>query len=198
MITLDQIKQLDIKIRKAIEMINLQKSENIILQKKLDTYQLRIEELEILIDTFKEDQGEIEHGIIDALNQLDTIENSIESSTVVSEDQTVQKEEPVVETTVEPIAEPVVEITVETVVEPVVETTVEITVETVAEPVVEPVAEPVDSSEMGTKDSEVIEDVIEKESSLETETNLSNTNKEEVSDNTTRDSAEPEIELDIF
>lgn len=194
MITLDQIKQLDIKIRKAIEMINLQKSENIILQKKLDTYQLRIEELEILIDTFKEDQGEIEHGIIDALNQLDTIENSIESSTVVSEDQTVQKEEPVVETTVEPIAEPVVEITVETVVETVAETVAE----PVVEPVAETVAETVDSSEMGTKDSEVIEDVIEKESSLETETNLSNTNKEEVSDNTTRDSAEPEIELDIF
>ena len=76
MITLDQIKQLDVKVRKAIDMINSLTSENKMLQDKLDTYQLRIEELEILIDTFKEDQGEIEHGIIDALNQLDTLDNN--------------------------------------------------------------------------------------------------------------------------
>ncbi|MCK5153175.1 MAG: cell division protein ZapB [Spirochaetales bacterium] len=76
MITLDQIKQLDIKVRKAIDIINSLTSENKMLQDKLDTYQLRIEELEILIDTFKEDQGEIEHGIIDALNQLDTLDNN--------------------------------------------------------------------------------------------------------------------------
>lgn len=76
MITLDQIKQLDVKVRKAIDKINSLKSENSMLQDKLDTYQLRIEELEILIDTFKEDQGEIEHGIIDALNQLDSLEES--------------------------------------------------------------------------------------------------------------------------
>lgn len=76
MITLDQIKQLDTKVRKAIDKINSLKSENNILLEKLDTYQLRIEELEILIDTFKEDQGEIEHGIIDALNQLDILEDN--------------------------------------------------------------------------------------------------------------------------
>ncbi|MDA3937698.1 MAG: cell division protein ZapB [Spirochaetia bacterium] len=77
MITLDQIKQLDSKVRKAIDKINSLKSANNILQEKLDTYQIRIEELEILIQTFKEDQGEIEHGIIDALNQLDIMEENI-------------------------------------------------------------------------------------------------------------------------
>ncbi len=77
MITLDQIKQLDFKVRKAIDKINSLKSANNMLQEKLDTYQIRIEELEILIDTFKEDQGEIEHGIIDALNQLDILEDNI-------------------------------------------------------------------------------------------------------------------------
>jgi len=87
MITLDQIKQLDIKVRKAVDKINTLKSENSLLQEKLDNYQLRIEELEILIDTFKEDQGEIEHGIIDALNQLDIIEDN----TLVNEE-ILQKE----------------------------------------------------------------------------------------------------------
>jgi chromosome segregation ATPase len=75
MITLDQIKQLDFKVRKAIDKINSLSSENNLLQEKLDNYQLRIEELEILIDTFKEDQGEIEDGIIDALNQLDILDD---------------------------------------------------------------------------------------------------------------------------
>ncbi len=74
MITLDQIKQLDQKVRKAIDKINSLKKENNMLQGKLDNYQLRIEELEVLIDTFKEDQGEIENGIIGALNQLDLME----------------------------------------------------------------------------------------------------------------------------
>jgi|APSaa5957512622_1039677.scaffolds.fasta_scaffold231090_1 chromosome segregation ATPase len=79
MITLDQIRQLDQKVRKAIDNINSLKNENKMLQEKLDTYQLRIEELEILIDTFKEDQGEIENGIIEALIQLDVLEDNIAS-----------------------------------------------------------------------------------------------------------------------
>ena len=90
MITLDQIKQLDVKVRKAVDKINSLKSENSLLQEKLDNYQLRIEELEILIDTFKEDQGEIEHGIIDALNQLDIIEDN----TLVNEDITQKESTP--------------------------------------------------------------------------------------------------------
>ncbi len=79
MITLDQIKQLDIKVRKAIDKIIALSSENKLLQTKLDDYQLRIEELEILIDSFKEDQGEIENGIIEALNQLETIDDDIKT-----------------------------------------------------------------------------------------------------------------------
>lgn len=85
MITLDQIKQLDHKVRKAIDKINTLKNENNMLQEKLDNYQLRIEELEVLIDTFKEDQSEIENGIIDALNQLDILEDNIVLPEVDSE-----------------------------------------------------------------------------------------------------------------
>ena len=85
MITLDQIKQLDHKVRNAVDKISTLKSENSMLQEKLDNYQIRIEELEVLIDTFKEDQGEIENGIIDALNQLDILEDNIVHPEVDSE-----------------------------------------------------------------------------------------------------------------
>lgn len=85
MITLDQIKQLDHKVRNAIDKISTLKSDNSMLQEKLDNCQLRIEELEVLIDTFKEDQGEIERGIIDALNQLDILEDNIVRDEVDSE-----------------------------------------------------------------------------------------------------------------
>ena len=92
MITLDQIKQLDIKVRKAIGIINSLTDENKMLQNKLDEYQLRIEELEILIDSFKEDQGEIENGIIDALNQLEIIDDDRKTSDSDSEEQDIEQE----------------------------------------------------------------------------------------------------------
>ncbi len=77
MITLDHIKQLDRKVHKAIDEINTLRAENKMLLEDLDKYQHRIEELEIMINAFKEDQSEIENGIIDALNQLDVLEDSI-------------------------------------------------------------------------------------------------------------------------
>ena len=92
MITLDQIKQLDIKVRKAIDIINSLTNENKMLQNKLDEYQLRIEELEILIDSFKEDQGEIENGIIDALNQLEIIDDDSKTSDQDSDEQDKEQE----------------------------------------------------------------------------------------------------------
>jgi len=92
MITLDQIKQLDIKVRKAIDIINSLTNENKMLQNKLDEYQLRIEELEILIDSFKEDQGEIENGIIEALNQLEIIDDDRKTSDPDSEEQDMEQE----------------------------------------------------------------------------------------------------------
>ncbi len=85
MITLDQIKQLDTKVRKAIDKINSLTNENKMLKNKLDDYQLRIEELEILIDSFKEDQSEIENGIIEALNQLEIIDDDSKTPDLDSE-----------------------------------------------------------------------------------------------------------------
>lgn len=76
MVTLEQIKQLDAKVAKAVELISQLRQENKALTDKLENYQLRIEELEILINEFKNSQGEIEEGILHALQELDKLEQS--------------------------------------------------------------------------------------------------------------------------
>jgi chromosome segregation ATPase len=82
MITLDQIHLLDEKVQKAVDQINTLKDENekLLLDKeqlteKLAEYEKRIAELEVLVGEFKNGQGEIEQGIINAINRLETIEN---------------------------------------------------------------------------------------------------------------------------
>ncbi len=77
MITLDQINLLDAKVQSAVELISGLRTENKGLNSKLDEYRKRIDELEVLITNFKNDQGEIENGILNALSQLDQIEEDI-------------------------------------------------------------------------------------------------------------------------
>lgn len=74
MITLEQVILLDEKIQKAVDTISSLRSENFSLKTKLSEYQTRIEELEVLIKDFKNDQGEIEEGILKALKQLDMVD----------------------------------------------------------------------------------------------------------------------------
>ena len=85
MVTLEQIKLLETKIVKAITIVeqaaaeNAQLSdENTQLKIKLETYQKRIDELEGLIQAFKDEQGKIEEGIVSALNRLNRFEAAIE------------------------------------------------------------------------------------------------------------------------
>lgn len=73
MISLDQIKKLDAKVTSAVRLIDELRKENNSLKEKLGSYQSRIEELEVLISDFKEDQGEIEEGIVHALEQLEQL-----------------------------------------------------------------------------------------------------------------------------
>ena len=79
MITLEQIHQLDKKVYNAVELIQKLRSENKSLELKLDGYEKRIEELQKLVSDYKEDQGEIEKGILKALDQLDALEDEIDS-----------------------------------------------------------------------------------------------------------------------
>ncbi|MDR2363882.1 MAG: cell division protein ZapB [Spirochaetaceae bacterium] len=80
MVTLEQVKLLETKVGKALDFVNQITGENILLKKKLDTYQKRIDELEVLIQRFKEDQGRIEEGIISALSRLNQFEDAVEKS----------------------------------------------------------------------------------------------------------------------
>jgi hypothetical protein len=80
MITLEQVKLLETKVARAVEYVERISRENFQLQGKLDSYQKRIEELEVLIQQFREDQGRIEEGILSALERLNRFEDAIEKS----------------------------------------------------------------------------------------------------------------------
>jgi chromosome segregation ATPase len=80
MITLEQVKLLETKVVRAIEYVDRISRENSQLQGKLDSYQKRIDELEVLIQKFRDDQGRIEEGILSALERLNRFEDAIEKS----------------------------------------------------------------------------------------------------------------------
>jgi FtsZ-binding cell division protein ZapB len=87
MISLEQVQLLETKVAKAIEYVQRVNAENAALssdraglQQKLDANQKRLDELELLVMRFKEDQGRIEDGIIAALDRLSQFEEAFEKS----------------------------------------------------------------------------------------------------------------------
>ena len=76
MITLEQIRLLESKIARAIELIRVLKEENGTLRKGLESAQKRMKELEGLVDGFQADQNEIETVIVRTLRNLDELEES--------------------------------------------------------------------------------------------------------------------------
>jgi hypothetical protein len=80
MVSLDQVKLLETKVARAIEFVEQVSGENAALQEKLESYQKRIDELEVLVQRFKEEQGRIEDGILSALDKLNQFEDAIEKS----------------------------------------------------------------------------------------------------------------------
>ncbi|MDR1412010.1 MAG: cell division protein ZapB [Spirochaetaceae bacterium] len=80
MVTLEQIKLLETKVGRAIDVVTRITGENAYLKGKLENYQKRIDELEVLIQRFKEDQGRIEDGILSALDRLNEFEAAMENS----------------------------------------------------------------------------------------------------------------------
>jgi len=86
MISLEQVQQLETKVARAIEYVQRVTEENtsLVSEKaslvtRLEASQKRLDELELLIMSFKEDQGRIEDGIIAALNRLSQFEEAFES-----------------------------------------------------------------------------------------------------------------------
>jgi chromosome segregation ATPase len=80
MISLEQVKLLESQVIKTIEYVDKVTEENNLLREKLASYQKRIDELEVLVQRFKEDQSRIEEGILSALNRLNQFEAEIKSS----------------------------------------------------------------------------------------------------------------------
>ena len=77
MLSLDQIKQLEARVSKAIELMQTLKDENDLLKLELHDREKRIEELENIVLVFKNDQAKIEEGIINALNHLSAFEDTV-------------------------------------------------------------------------------------------------------------------------
>jgi FtsZ-binding cell division protein ZapB len=87
MLNLEQVKLLETKVAKAVEYVERLTGENAALrqketelQSKMESYQKRIDELEIVMLQFKEDQGQIEDGILSALDKLNRFEEAMEKS----------------------------------------------------------------------------------------------------------------------
>jgi peptidoglycan hydrolase CwlO-like protein len=87
MINLEQVKLLEAKVAKAIDYVDRLAKENAVLhrqeaelQTKLDSYQKRIDELEVLVTGFKNDQDRIEEGILSALDRLSQFEKAMEKT----------------------------------------------------------------------------------------------------------------------
>jgi chromosome segregation ATPase len=78
MVSLEQVKLLETKVAKAIDFVKSLSEENAGLRGKLDGYRRRIDELEVLVKAFKEDQSRIEAGIMSALDRLNQFEDAVE------------------------------------------------------------------------------------------------------------------------
>jgi chromosome segregation ATPase len=79
MVSLEQIKQLESRVTKTIDYVKKVTEENKRLKEKLNSYQARIDELEVLVVKFKEDQSLIEDGILSALDRLNQFEDAVGS-----------------------------------------------------------------------------------------------------------------------
>ena len=79
MLSLEQVRLLETKVTNTIEYVKKVTGENVTLKERLGSYQKRIEELEVIVQQFKENQGRIEDGILSALDRLNQFEDALES-----------------------------------------------------------------------------------------------------------------------
>ena len=80
MISLEQVKLLEAKVSKTIDYVKKVTEENTQLKERLLSNQKRIDELEVLVTRFKQDQNRIEDGILSALDRLNQFEGALETA----------------------------------------------------------------------------------------------------------------------
>ncbi len=80
MVSLDQIRQLEDKVNRAVEIIRVLKEENRTLRRTVEGSRARMKELEDLVRVFKSDQAEIERGLVSAIRKLDQLEDGLDAA----------------------------------------------------------------------------------------------------------------------
>ena len=100
MLSLDQVRLLENRVEKAVGKISSLTAENENLRAQLGTLQQRVRELEGFVNGFKDDQGKIEAGILNALEQLGALESAITSEPVQ------EQPAPSIEEAIEPEPDP--------------------------------------------------------------------------------------------
>jgi hypothetical protein len=80
MVTLEQVRQLETKIGKAIDYVSRVNDENIRLRGELDGSERRAADLEDTVRRFQEEQGRIEEGLLAAMKRLDQFEDIVSDS----------------------------------------------------------------------------------------------------------------------
>lgn len=81
MLNLDQVRLLENRVEKAVTKIQSLTAENTHVRLQLSGLQTRVNELEGLVRAFKDDQGRIEEGILNALDRLSAFEDSVYQAT---------------------------------------------------------------------------------------------------------------------
>lgn len=76
MINLDQVRTLEWKVKQAVQLIVHLRRENDTLRTRLSDTEVRLQELETLLETFKASQNELESGIRTALEELDHLDGT--------------------------------------------------------------------------------------------------------------------------
>jgi hypothetical protein len=79
MINLDQVRTLEWKVKQAVQLIVHLRRENDTLRGRLSDTEVRLQELETLLESFKASQSELESGIRSALEELDNLEGGTDA-----------------------------------------------------------------------------------------------------------------------
>lgn len=82
MINLDQVRTLEWKVKQAVQLIVHLRRENDTLRGRLSDTEVRLQELETMMEAFKATQNEMESGIRSALEELDNLEAAPEAPPV--------------------------------------------------------------------------------------------------------------------
>jgi hypothetical protein len=77
MLNVEQVRLLEERVQRVISRTAELQRENGDLRERLEGYQERIRELEAHIETFVSNQAEIEKGVLNALHQLDEVEDAV-------------------------------------------------------------------------------------------------------------------------